>query len=187
MNATKPLIKEHALILKALDAMSFAKHQIENGKYPPKAFFELAVVFSRDFSDTFHHFKEEFLMFGMLAQKKEGDLDLEIGALRQQHEKCRGFISGIEASLKGYAEKDELAVTALLENLAPYISLLRRHIHQENHVFFPMVEESLTEEENTYLLDQFIREADRFGGEAAFPAAKRRADALRRMVHGKSS
>lgn len=183
MSATKILIKEHALILKALEAMLFAKHQIENGVFPEKIFFEQAVLFARDFSDTFHHFKEEFLMFGMLAQKKEGELDLEIGALRYQHERCRGYIEGIAGSLKGYEERDELAITALLENLAPYISLLRRHIHQENHFFFPLVEASLTNDENNYLEDQFSWEADRFGGETAFPAAKQRVDALARMIH----
>lgn len=183
MIATKLLIREHALILKALDAMAAAKHQIENGKLPEKAFFELAMHFARDFSDTFHHFKEEFLMFGMLAQKKEGDLDLEIGALRYQHERCRGFIEKMAAALKGYEDRDELSVTALLENLAPYISLLRRHIHQENHVFFPLVEASLTDDENQYLLSQFNKEADRFGGKNAFPEAKRQADELARMVN----
>ncbi|MFZ2634248.1 MAG: hemerythrin domain-containing protein [Desulfosalsimonadaceae bacterium] len=182
MNATKLLIKEHAIILKVLDSLSSARNHIENGRLPEKLFFEQAVRFSRDFSDTFHHFKEEFLMFGMLAQKKEGDIDLEIGALRYQHEKCRGFIKGIDASLKGYGEKDELSITMLLENLAPYISLLRRHIYQENHLFFPLVEQSLTEMENQYLLEQFAKEEERFGGKTVFVTGKNQADELARMV-----
>lgn len=42
----------------------------------------MAVKFLHNFADKFHHFKEEYLMFGLLAEKKGGRFDGPIGALR---------------------------------------------------------------------------------------------------------
>jgi hemerythrin-like domain-containing protein len=191
MKATKVLIQEHLLILQVLESLSEAKDRIEKGGGPDRVFFDQAIEFSKTFSDRFHHFKEEFLMFGLLAQKEGGGLDLEIGALRYQHERCRSFIRGMEASLKGYAEGDELSITSLLENLSPYVSLLRRHIQQEDGLFFPMVDTFLTEEDHLYLLGRFEKEEERFGGRDFFHASKKQADELARTLqnpnaqHGK--
>lgn len=91
-----------------------------------------------------HHYKEEYLLFSLLASKKGGKIDLEIGALRHQHEINRRCIKKIEESIKGYETKSEIAVTTLLENLAAYISILKRHIHREDQVFFPMAEAELS-------------------------------------------
>ena len=89
MKATKILANEHQTIRKVLDSLVSGRTFIENGRPPEKLFIETASSFSQNFSDKFHHFKEEFLMFGVLAQKKQGMLDFEIGALRFQHERWR--------------------------------------------------------------------------------------------------
>ena len=102
MKATEMLANEHRLMLKALDTFTLAKKRLENGEHPEALFFKKAVEFSKTFSDKFHHFKEEFLLFGLLAQKKDGALDLEMGALRYQHERNRFFLKNIEQSIDGY-------------------------------------------------------------------------------------
>jgi len=109
-------------------------------------------------------------MFGLLAQKKDGAIDLEIGALRFQHERCRHHLEQMQAALDGYSRKDEIAVVSLLEHLAAYTSLLQRHIHLEDSVFFPMIQNALTDKEKMALLDYFLNEEKRFretGGESA--------------------
>ncbi len=163
MKATEILVREHRLILRVLDNLSLVREELEKGKRPSGEFFEKAVEFSRGFSDKFHHYKEEYLMFGLLAEKKEGDIDLEIGALRHQHERGREFIRGIGNAIKGYRMGNEIATTTLLENLASYISLLRRHIHNEDHIFFPMVEKELSDDEKRALLAQFRNEDVKMG------------------------
>src|SRR5512143_1171456 len=99
VESIRTLIGEHRLILEQLDNLSLARQMLEEGLWPPRAFFEGAVEFARAFADRFHHFKEEFLMFGMLAQKKHGRLDADIGALRYQHERCRKAMTEIERAL----------------------------------------------------------------------------------------
>ncbi len=161
MKPTDILVKEHVLIKRALDILSEARGCIETGSVPPKIFFETALDFFRSYADRFHHFKEEYIMFGMLAQKKGGSFDTEIGALRFQHDRMRGFLLNISESLSGYSESDEFIVTNILENMASYISLLRRHIYLEDKIFFPMVDKELSEEDIKILLSQFQKESEK--------------------------
>jgi hemerythrin-like domain-containing protein len=141
-----------------LASLSKAKDALEKNRHPPKEFFDAAVQFFREYADRFHHYKEEYLLFSLLAQKKEGDIDLEIGALRYQHELNRKCIARIEAALQGYETGNEIAVTTLLLNIASFISILKRHIFREDQLFFPMAEAELSEEEKDRLQSQFNQE-----------------------------
>ena len=187
MKSLEILKKEHGLIRHALDIYSLAKEELEIGERPPKEFFEKAIEFSRTFADRFHHFKEEYLMFGLLAEKKEGLYDGEIGALRYQHERGRKFMDGIENSLAGYSQRDTIATTLLLENLASYISLLKLHIYIEDHIFFRMVEKELSEDEDRMLLEQFKHEEKRLGTADFFENSRKLVHEISSMIENGTS
>ena len=101
-------------------------------------------------------------MFAQLAQKKGGILDGQIDSLRNQHEHGRNFILEISNSLDGYARGDEIHTITLIENLAAYISLLstllRHHMHREDHGFYQTVIKELSENELQGLLELFNEE-----------------------------
>lgn len=161
MKVTQVLITEHHLILKVLNLLKKSREDLENGRVIPRVFYEKAMTFCSEFADQFHHFKEEFLLFGLLSYKKKGTLDSVMGTLRYQHETCRQSIAGIRQALDGYEEKDEMATTLLLESLAVYVSLLRRHIYLEDQIFFPMAEKALSDDEKKSLAEQFENEEKR--------------------------
>jgi len=161
MNITQTLKDEHVLILKGLECLRMARDKIERNQHPPKLFFQKAVPFFQNYADKYHHYKEEFIMFGFLARKKEGQLDLEIGSLRHQHEIGRQFLTRLKKSISGYEMKNEIAITSLLENLASFISVLSRHIFREDNLFFPMVEQELPLDEKATLLEQFKLEEEK--------------------------
>ena len=164
MKSTKILIMEHKLILQALSHLFSAKERLEKDERPPAEFFRMAIDFFQNFADVYHHFKEEYLMFGLLAGKKRGELDMEIGMLRYEHDRCRNYIAEMENSLAEYSDNDEIATVTLLENLSPYISLLKRHIHKEDYVFFRMVDNELSEEEDQLLVERFKDEVKKMQG-----------------------
>ena len=164
MKPTEMLANEHKLIRQALDSFSLAVEKLEREEKPPKEFFEKGVDFVRNFADKYHHFKEEYLMFGRLAEKKNGELDAQIDALRYQHDRGRDLIGEISNALDGYSRGENAPTTILLENLAAYVSLLRSHIHKEDHAFYPMVDEELSEEEQKILLDEFEKENSKTAG-----------------------
>ena len=69
MKSLEILIKEHALILHALECLTAARDKLEKGERPPKAFFEKAVEFFQNFADKFHHFKEEYVYVVILVSR----------------------------------------------------------------------------------------------------------------------
>ncbi len=163
MHVTRVLIQEHVLIKQVLHLLDRSRQALEAGDPVPGLFFEKAVTFCEQFADQFHHFKEEFLLFGMLSYKKQGELDTAMGVLRYQHERCRQSIARIRTALPRYGENDEMAATRVLENLGVYVSLLHRHIGMEDRIFFPMAEQFLSREEADSLQEQFAQQANRFG------------------------
>jgi hemerythrin-like domain-containing protein len=186
MKATEILTREHTLIQQALKSLSRAQKKIEENQQLPKDFFEKALVFLREFADEFHHFKEEYLLFGLLALKKDGAFDGPIGSLRFQHERCRACIDEISNSLNGYAERDEIATTRLLENLAAYISLLRRHIYEEEHIFFKMAEEELSKEEEDILAVQFKKEDQKMGAQTFYEQKRKLLDEMEALLNSEN-
>ena len=70
MEPLEVLRNEHGLIRQYLDNLALAVQKMENDARPPKEFFDKAIEFARTFADTFHHYKEEHVMFVRLAQAK---------------------------------------------------------------------------------------------------------------------
>lgn len=163
MEALKILGSEHELIRRYLNVLALAVQRLESGQRPPMEFFEHAVDFSRRFVDRFHHIKEEHLMFARLAQVRHGEIDSLIDTLRFQHERGRNHVSGISSALPGYARGEDTHATMLVEDVAAYIALLRRHIQWEDHVFYPLVERHLPDADKTGLLREFERENQKSG------------------------
>jgi len=163
MDPIETLSNEHGLIRQYLDVLSMAAEKIEEGQHPSEAFFEKAVEFARTFADHYHHFKEEYLLFVQLAQKKRGEVDAQLEALRYEHERGRSLVTGIETAVPGYAAKDPMKTGELLENIAAYASLLRHHIHVEDHVFYPMARKTLTEQEFEILGQEFEKQNEKHG------------------------
>lgn len=163
MDPIDTLRQEHVLISRFIDTLAMAVARLEEDRHPPPEFFSQSVLFASEFADTFHHRKEELVMFRQLAQKKSGAIDGRIEALRYQHDQGRNLVAGIRDSINGYAEGDPTAIATVRENGAAYVSLLRHHIHTEDHIFFPMAQAEMTEDEFDALALEFERERERLG------------------------
>jgi len=177
------LANEHGLIRKFLDHLRKAGEEIEEGKRPPRAFFEKGVEFARTFADAFHHIKEEHVLFVRLAQKRQGEVDGQIEALRFQHERGRSLVKAMADSIDGYAEGDAADVTRLLEAMSAYVSLLRHHIHTEDHIFFPAAREALDDDDLEALSEAFELEQQKYGGDTFERSHKLLVDMNSMLVH----
>lgn len=166
MDALDTLTNEHGLIRQFLDNLTLAAGSIEEGRRPAREFFEKGVEFARTFADTYHHFKEEHMVFVRLAQNRGGEIDAQLDALRYQHERGRELVSGMAAAIDGYAAEDPNRTADLLQNMAAYASLLRHHIHTEDHVFFPMARKCLDDHEMRLLETEFLKIQGKYGGDA---------------------
>lgn len=165
MNAIEILGEEHELIKSGLDLLTTAAEKIVRNQNPPPEFFEKAATFTRDFTNKFHHYKEEIVMFGLLAQKHSGEIDPELERLRDQHEILRNYISEISDSLDGYSKNIDAEVRRLHRNLGDYIETLRRHIHAEDKIFYPLVQKTLSADEMRDLEQRFEKYAEEAGSD----------------------
>jgi len=165
MDPIDTLRREHVLIRRFIDIFATAVARLEEDRHPPPEFFRDSVLFASEFADTFHHRKEELVMFRQLARRKNGAIDGRIEALRYQHDQGRGLVAGIRDSIDRYADNDPLAIAVVRENGAAYVSLLRHHIHTEDHEFFPMARAEMTDDEFDALALEFERERERLGPE----------------------
>jgi len=163
MTVLDTLNKEHRLVRRYIDVMEVVSDLIREGKEVPKDVFGHFLEFSKTFLDTYHHFKEEYVLFLKLAEKKGGAIDSQIISLRDQHESGRKFINKIKKSVPGYIEKDESATAALGENLGYFNLLQREHLNRENHVFYPMAREAFSDEEMKQFEEEFEKDEKNLG------------------------
>jgi hemerythrin-like domain-containing protein len=162
MSVLDTLKKEHLLVRRYLDNIEVALDLMHKGGEVPEQFFNLAVDFSRNFMDKYHHFKEEYVIFLKLAEKKAGELDPQIVSLRDQHERGRSLVKSILRSVPGYIKKDEIATAKLEENLGFFHYLQKQHLNRENHIFYPMVRKTFSDEEMAEFEAEFDKDAERY-------------------------
>jgi len=163
MIAIEQLLLEHGLILRLLDQLEIAADRIIRDDDPPREFLEGALEFCREFADKAHHYKEEYVMFGLLAERHDGVIDGEIERHRSQHEHCRNLIGEISGGLAGYERGVETCRRMLHRSISEYVDTLRSHIRSENEIFFPMVEEALSEEDDMMLIAEFRKYEEKVG------------------------
>ncbi len=166
MDVIQTLGNEHGLIRQFADNLTVAVERIEGGQRPSAAFIEKAVEFARGFADEYHHFKEEHVLFVRLAQKKRGELDARLDALRYQHERSRELVSAMSRSLDGYIARDDRLTSDLLESMAAYAALLRQHIHVEDHEFYPLARTALDADDMEALEEEFDKAREKHGPSA---------------------
>ncbi len=181
MQAIDILLDEHVVILTHLDTLSRAATKIVRDEGPPKEFFRDALDVSREFADRFHHYKEEHVMFGLLAQKHEGQLDGEVDRHRDQHEACRNLTQQIAEALEGYSQSLDSSARTVHRNISEYVRILRSHIRSENEILFPMAVEALTEADGVALLEEF-RRYEAKAGDADLDHYRQRVEALAAQI-----
>jgi len=157
VDAIEILVEEHKRISELLALLQKGSERIIGNRPPPRAFFDEGVQQARRYADQAHHFKEEYVLFGALAQKHDGELDGHIERHRNQHEQCRDLLQAISAALPGYEAGTEDSLKAVHRNTTEYVRTLRSHIRSENEVFFPLAQASLSSEEGQALLVEFRR------------------------------
>ncbi len=155
MKAIEILVREHNLIVQVLPLIKKAAENITLNKGPAKDFYKLLVEFTQDFTNGVHHYKEEIVMFGLLAQKLDGKLDAQIEKLRAQHAVLHDLAHEISSSLDNYTKGHEFAERKLHRASLDYVEKLHEHIEIENKVFYPITLKALDDTEHEKLIAEF--------------------------------
>lgn len=143
MQVTQELMNEHQLILKYLDLID-RYIEFNEGNTDENLLLEKAqdfISFIQEFADTYHHAKEEDILFKYL--QKPGVLSHcnPLPVMLSEHEQGRMYLQNMkDATTNANME-------SLCNNARGYSQLLKQHIFKENNVLYPMAEEGISDDD----------------------------------------
>lgn len=140
-NPIQTLMDEHEIISSTEDLIKTLDKQWETDKDNYTNKIKHLLEFFREYSDKFHHHKEEEVLFKELKANPDFILDDLISELEEHHEMFRETVNDIEEALsnEGFEKVQSL--------LSQFINDLLDHIAVENDELFIMAESLFSEDE----------------------------------------
>ena len=165
MNAIEELTAEHEAVQLVLQILGKMAAEIEeSGKIKQPKHLEQIIDFMRVFIDTYHHGKEEELLFPALQAVGVSRESGPIAVMLTEHQQGRDHVAGIKLAFSQIDNHNHDAYAKLIHHIEAYISLLDRHIKKENDVLFPLALQLLPDSELASLKEGFDRiEAEKIG------------------------
>lgn len=151
MKCTDALMKEHKIILRALDILDQMAERVAQDQPVDAADIETLLRFLRKFADDLHQTKEESALFPELLRTAAANQPA-LKHMLFEHDQERSLVEGLEESLRTKKGSEFVHFAARLGDL------LRNHILKEDTILFEIVERSLSPEQDervTKGLNQF--------------------------------
>jgi hemerythrin-like domain-containing protein len=156
MKCTDLLMQDHKVILRALDVLDQMANRVEDDHPAEGEDVEMILRFLRTFADDYHQGKEESALFPELLRSSSANQ----GPLRQmifEHDQERSLVEGLEEAVRTNKGADFVHFARRLT------SLIRTHIHKEDHILFEIAEQLLSAEQDARVsaeLDTFSTDLD---------------------------
>jgi hemerythrin-like domain-containing protein len=151
MKSTKLLMADHEIILRALLVLDEMVMETEHGKEINNDDIRSLLTFFRDFADGCHHVKEEAIFFPALMQASRAFQDGPLSIIGYEHKHGRALTSTMSESLDRDKKEDFLMYAHR------YIDLMTEHMDKENDVLFDIANQTLSDEEDDKVADDFER------------------------------
>src|SRR6266498_1989272 len=146
MDAIEMLMNEHRVIERVLDGLAAFTEEVRRKGTTEKEELGRFVSFIREFTDLCHHGKEEDILFASMVEHGFPRDGGPIAVMLHEHDEGRALVR----VLKTRAEQPEAWTDAdrqeVAEVAAGFAELLRRHIHKEDAILYPMAEQHLPPE-----------------------------------------
>jgi hemerythrin-like domain-containing protein len=160
-NAADDLLREHQTIIFAIDIIENMVKRVEMAKPIDAGDIGEMIHFLKVFADRCHHAKEENYLFPALERSGIKSIHAPVGIVLNQHHKGRELIRLMEKSVENQKINREDFIYAA----TAYVALMKDHIHKENTILFPMINEMLSQSERDKLMDDFVTLEEEIIGE----------------------
>jgi hemerythrin-like domain-containing protein len=140
-NPIQILLDEHEIISSAEGVIKKLDQYWERSEEGFTEYVSELLQFFRTYSDQYHHYKEEEVLFPLFKDSDEMVVHSMILEFKEHHEMFREHTQAIKAQL----EKGQYSETYAI--LVTYINELLDHIAAENDEFFVITESLLSEAE----------------------------------------
>jgi hemerythrin-like domain-containing protein len=155
MGPTEALVKEHEDIRRMLAVVMEMCRRLESGADVPPEHVEQAIDFIRGFADSYHHAKEEDLLFPAMERSGIPRDDGPIAVMLAEHDEGRAFVRAAAEAVERLRQGDDSARPVIASNLRNYAGLLDGHIEKENQVLYPMADSRLSGDDQSQLERDF--------------------------------
>jgi len=152
---TNALIEEHKLILRMLDLLQHNAEMTARREFKEYQFFLDAVDFIREYADSFHHAKEEDILFAALVKGGMPRENSPVAAMLMEHDQGRAYVKALESAVKRSLAGEEGLDQVIAENASGYISLLREHIEKEDSILYPLAERLIGADEREVIVQSY--------------------------------
>ena len=158
MNAINLIFDEHKLLMKAIETTKYFQTIEDNEQYH-KSMNDI-ILFFRNFSESYHHPKEENILYPMLLKHASNIDPVFIHEICDNHEDFKSLMAQIENAFIIYD------YSLMRRLIGEYIIYLEEHIKKENKMILKLVPEILSKEELETVGNEFEK-LDNLLGEKA--------------------
>jgi len=161
LKSIQDMIFEHENVSRMLKVMRKYSYAVLQGKDIDYKDFYKIIDFIRNYTDGYHHAKEEDILFKRMGEElsKLADNGAITGMLIE-HDMARLYVSNLEKALVEYEKGNDEARLDIIANTICYGDLLTRHIDKENNVIYKFAERMLPDEVKEEI-DKKSEEVDR--------------------------
>lgn len=154
MKVSQILSEEHKNILFMIEIMK--KSAINLQHEPPTPIDELSklVDFLKYYADSYHHGKEEDILFPKYAEAGVPNEQGPIGVMLNEHVLGRGYIKGMYGAIEDMNSGKD-SKKNFIQNAELYYELLKNHIHKEDNILYPMGDSRLSDADQLELSNKF--------------------------------
>ena len=155
MEAIQNLVDEHRLILRSLSvAQIMAKRFYEEHKIQKDDLLSW-VDFVVNYADTFHHKKEEDVLFVWMKERGFPSGGGPITCMLQEHDIGRSFIKTIKEVVHLGEFTNKKNIETVCAALIDFASHLSNHIYKEDNILYPMAEQLAQKGDDAELLKRY--------------------------------
>lgn len=165
MKPTEVLIEEHRVIEQVLTALEKAASRLSRGEVVYLRFFSGTSTLIHGFTDSYHHMKEEKVLFPALIANGLPKETGPVAMMLAEHEEGRRLAHKLRLVAERFQGGDITARDQVVLSALAYVSLVRRHIQKEETILFPLVEQIIPADHQGQIIEAF----DRFEREANGP------------------
>jgi hemerythrin-like domain-containing protein len=137
-NPIQLMLDEHEVISSAEGVIQNLAHRWEKSEEDFINHVRSLLSFFREYSDKFHHYKEEQVLFPELENLGDFVVNSLVSELKEHHEMFRGYTQSIKGLLDDHQFEQAYTI------LSTYMNELLDHIAAENDELFVMAESLLS-------------------------------------------
>jgi hemerythrin-like domain-containing protein len=160
-NVTQVMKDEHQLILRMITLVEKNTELLEAGQFRNWQFYLDAVDFIRNYADSFHHAKEEDVLFAELVNNGMPAKSSPIEAMLMEHDQGRAHVKAMEEAAQKALNRETGQGPVIVTHAKGYAKLLRGHIDKEDTILYPLAERVLPAEVRERMLDAYTKAESR--------------------------